>query len=748
MSLLTLARRRNTTPRLVRQLAQTECGLCCCASLLRTLSSHTSITDLRQRYDVGRDGLNVADLSRILRQEGAVPHVYETTAGGVALLRAPAICYWNQNHYVVAASFSRRGVVVLDPGNGRRLLSAKEFEDGFSGIVITAEGSPAIRRSTLQSPLSILLQFASEHWRLLLAVLTLSLLTAGVTLAIPQLLEAVFTTQDAASNAVPYLTVCGLGLAYALILLLRSLVAVFASTAVGRSMSERVFDRLLRLPYAYFANRGAGDLLFTLEAVQQLRSLIATDFIVVIVGAILVASLLVWLATMSLPALGVAALLIGALVVLASLSTNGIREASLEETRQRAELQSIQVAAISGLETIKSNAREAAYFTAWRSVNNRVLEQFVRLQSIRAVFTSASAGIQFLGPILVLVVMTRSGANGTMGTAMVVSIQALSGFLLGQVSQIAGSVTQVAQGWALLERIADVLLHPEDDTFQGPLTDVTTPSISLSAVTYSYATFSAPALRDISLEIPAGSKVAIVGPSGCGKSTLGRLLVGLSQPTSGVLKVGDERLRAYTRACFYASVAYVPQTIVLDRGSVRDNITWGAGKLTDELVVDAARRVGLHEEIASLPLGYETPVAHLGQNFSGGQRQRIALARAALKNASIVVLDEATSSLDNRAERLVTSCFDTLKCTQVVIAHRLSTVIDADIIFVLDDGRLVQQGTHEQLMRTDGLYPELYTRSLRDDATSNTDPSDDRSIEQAAPLDPALAAVTPSPILG
>ena len=401
------------------------------------------------------------------------------------------------------------------------------------------------------------------------------------------------------------------------------------------------------------------------------------------------------------------------LVVLTLVAGTSIRETALEETRQRAALQAIQVTTVSALETVKTNGQEASYVDTWRAANDKVLREFFRLQRTRGVFASVTAAIQFVGPIMILVA-TQTVSTGSADAATIASVQALSAVLLTQVGVIASSATQLSQGWALLERVADVLLHRPDTTFSGARAVVDVPSIEVRGASFSYSTFSAPVLRDVSLAIPAGAKAAVVGASGSGKSTLGRLLVGLHAPTEGEVRLAGHPLREYSREGFYRAVAYVPQSITLDTGSVRDNIAAGSGPLDDDEIAAAARKVGLHDEITALPLGYDTPVAQLGQNFSGGQRQRIALARAAVTSACLVVLDEATSSLDSRAERLVTHCFDTLGATQVVIAHRLSTVVDADVIFVMDRGRLVEQGTHDELMRSGEVYPGLYARSARE----------------------------------
>ncbi|QAY62572.1 peptidase domain-containing ABC transporter [Xylanimonas allomyrinae] len=698
---------RRRAVHLVRQGADTECALACCAMVLHAAGSGTRMADLRRRYEPGRDGLNVKHITTVLRDHGCEPHVYRTTAAGLATVPLPAICYWDRRHYVVVTRVDSRGATLYDPGTGRARISHAQLDVHFSGLAVTSE--PASRRtpSTVPSPARVLARLARPHAGVLLGALGAALVSALAVIGLPSVLGAVLDGSPSDGWGATASVLLGIAVMYALLLVARSSVSILASVVLGRSLAEQVFHRLVRLPYSYFVNRGTGAVLFDLDAVQQLRVLLTTDVIGVAVGVIVSAALLGWIGTQSVTALAAMGAVIIVLVLLTVVSSRAVRATAVDETARRAELQGVQVTAVSGIEAIKTNGAEERYVRTWRSLNNRVQRAFARLQGVQAAFTALTAGLQLVAPILIVVIVS---SQREADVATVVAVQALSGFLLGQVAAVAGSLTAVAEGWAMLDRVAAVLVHPVDDRFQGdPGSAPTSTEIAVRAASFAYATFSTPVVRCVTLDVPAGSMVALVGPSGSGKSTLGRLIVGLHRPTEGSVAVGGNDLAHYDRDAYYAHVAYVPQSVVLDHGTLRDNLLRGVGDVSDDAIAKALECVGLAHDVAGMPLGLETPVAPLGQNLSGGQRQRVALARAALKRASVIVLDEATSSLDHEAESTVTEYFRGLNATRVVIAHRLSTIIDADLICVMDEGRIVERGTHAELVARRGRYWELYS---------------------------------------
>jgi ABC-type bacteriocin/lantibiotic exporter with double-glycine peptidase domain len=260
----------------------------------------------------------------------------------------------------------------------------------------------------------------------------------------------------------------------------------------------------------------------------------------------------------------------------------------------------------------------------------------------------------------------------------------------------------------MLARVGDILDQEPDRTFGAGCREDVGGDVEVRGVSFSYTARSRPVLHDVSLTVPAGAKVAIVGPSGSGKSTLAKVLAGLYQPTAGDVRYGGHTLGEHTKQAFYSAVAYVEQNSPLQNKTIRDNIVWGNGHRTDDDVVAAARHAQLHDDVAAMALGYDTMITQLGANVSGGQRQRIVLARALARRPRVLILDEATSALDQRNETAVFRHLAVQRMTRIVVAHRLVTIVDADLIVVMAEGRIVESGTHEQLMERNGTYRSLY----------------------------------------
>jgi ABC-type bacteriocin/lantibiotic exporter with double-glycine peptidase domain len=477
---------------------------------------------------------------------------------------------------------------------------------------------------------------------------------------------------------------------------------------LDQRMTTGFLEHLVDLPYPFFQQRSAGDLMTRLNSNARIREILTGGGISALLDALLMVFYLALLLLGSLPigllVLGLGLLRVG-LFLVARRRHQDLMSAALEaEARSR----SYQVQLLAGMETLKASGAERVAVNHWSGLFVRELNVALARGRLGTIIQSALHALGLASPLIVLLLSTRQVLAGTLTLGEMFALGALAVGFLAPLTTLVPIAFEFQLLGSYLARINDVLETPGERLRPGRLRPAQLSGrISLAAVSFSYGPRAPLVIRDLSVEIQPQQLVAVVGPSGAGKSTLAGLLVGLYEPVSGrILHDGLELARLDLR-WLRRQMGIVPQQPYLFGTTIRDNIALSDPTLPLERIVAAARLAHLHDEIETMPLGYDTPLADGGVTLSGGQRQRLALARALVHRPSILLLDEATSSLDAELEHAIGRELRALGCTRVVIAHRLSTVADADLILVLVAGRLVERGTHAELLRRGGWYARM-----------------------------------------
>ena len=713
-------RRRVRTP-LLLQLTQTECGAASLGIVLAYFGRWVSIEELRETCSVGRDGCNAADIFRAARRYGLEVKGWRKQPKELRTMPLPMILFWEFNHFVVLEGFDKGRFLINDPASGHRTISEKEFDLAFTGVTLTFRPESHFQPGGIRPGLLYrVLPWLRDVKAPLAFAMGCGLLLAVPSLALPFLLglfvDFVLSGHEPAWGAVlTGILLCAAGLLY-LLAWLRERCLRQLSIRLSVDHAERFMTRLFRLPMRFFSYRFSGDLTSRIQLLDAVSNVATQHFVGIVIELVtslaFLGLMLAYNPLLCAVVVGLGVLSAVVMRILARLRTDENRRLR----REQGMLYGIGAFGLGKIDTLQATAAEDDFFSRWTGHQARELlarQRFAELGYVNSAL-----------PVLFLVVGNAAvlglGGWGVVSGDMTVGM--LTGFYLAAVNflQPIGRFIQFADLFQILEadlqRLDDVFDAPEDDGFD-PASDAAPAfagrlrlkgRIELRNVTFGYQDNRPPLIEDFSLAIEPGQRVAVVGPSGSGKSTLASLVAGIHQPWSGEVLIDGHPRRAIPRELLTSSLSLVDQHIFLFADTVRENLTMWIPEVPDQALVAAARDATIHQEIISRPFGYDAPVDEGGRNFSGGQRQRLEIARALVNNPSVLILDEATSSLDAITEVRIDNALRRRGCACLIVAHRLSTIRDCDLIVVLDRGREVQRGNHETLMEdTGGLYHHL-----------------------------------------
>ncbi|MEP7762679.1 peptidase domain-containing ABC transporter [Sanguibacter sp. 25GB23B1] len=696
------------------QITSTECGLCCASMILAHHRSKESLVSLRKDFDVGRDGLSVRDIRAVLESRGFAVKTFRANLGGLRDVHLPVIAYWRNSHFVVVERISRDTITVLDPARGRVVLSADEFEADFAGIIILATPTAAFEPDLRREPWiwREFLAHMKDAKAALVGVALLSLVIYGVSLAVPmvtqRLVDSFVADGDVGLAGLTKTLAVVAAIAFFGIMQAQVVYVTRLTVVFGRTLMGNTFKHLLTLPYKYFGTRSPGELIYRLNSIGSLRDLLASQVVAGVLDAGMIVVVFLYMASKSvqlaLVALGFFVLISAVLFVTRKRILNALNA----EMTEFSKTQGLQIEAVSSIASLRVAGVEDEFFQDWSTTYERGLAR-MRERSVLQGWVDSFVGVARTGaPLVILLLGLMMAASGTLSLGEAVAFQALSTSFFALSTSIFAAFSQYLIATSYLERLVDITrADPEvwpEDGFAGEVQG----RIEVRDLRFRFTDNSADVLQGISFDADPGQKIAIVGTSGSGKTTLGQVLSGLQRPTAGSVTYDGRPITAFDRRAFYSMIGVVPQEIDLQNKSISDNITMGVAEHDPARVVQAAEAAQIHDEILQMPMGYETRISEMGANISGGQRQRIALARAIYKNPKILLLDEATSSLDVLNETRIAEHLKRVECTRIVIAHRMSTIVDADRILVMQAGRIIQSGTHEELFATEGHYRDLF----------------------------------------
>ena len=698
---------------MVMQMEAVECGAASLAMILAYYGKWLPLEQVREACSVSRDGSSMKNILLAAKTYGLEPSAYKVSAENLAGME-PAIIHWNFEHFVVFKGMRKGKAYLNDPGIGPVEIPMDEFRRSFTGVAMTFELTdrfqPSGRPTSIFSYIKHNLSGANEAFWL---TFIFTLLLAVVTLTLPLLTRVFFDEILSGRNAqwatIFFCLMAVLALFNFIVTLWQQRYSKRIAGQLALRGNINYLRHLLRLPMNFFAMRYVGDL----QQRQRLNESITHSLVEVLAPqAINVMLLVLYLILMLsynyvLTLIGVAAALVNLTVVhhYAGQRLNMVRSTQ----QSMGKYYSATVSCLENIESIKAAGAEEGFFQYWSGLWSRMFNKQREMRIQQSEMSLLPTLTSNLLTMAVLLVGAWYILQGDLSVGMLMAFQGFMTAFMAPVEKNVNAGQQLLEMRSQIERVDDVMKYPEDWHADGEHSETgkLLGELELRDVTFGYNRTQPPLIDHFNLHLRAGESVAFVGSSGCGKSTLAKLISGLYKPWSGEILFDGRPIESISSDELTNSIAVVDQNIVLFDDTLSQNIRMWDQSIEDFAILMACSDAQVHSDIMNRPEGLATKVVRGGKNFSGGQCQRFEIATALAREPMILIMDEATSALDPTTEDLVMRHIREMGITQIVVAHRLSTIRDCDHIIVMDAGHVVQQGTHEQLMQQDGLYRQL-----------------------------------------
>jgi ABC-type bacteriocin/lantibiotic exporter with double-glycine peptidase domain len=703
----------------IQQTTATDCGAASLAMVLGYLGKAVTLSEVRESTGVSRHGTNAMTLLEAARHFGLRGRgVQIAEIEDLRFLDPGAILHWRFSHFLVFDHLEKDGAWVVDPASGRQFLPRSELDRSFTGIALVFERGEDFEEAaaTPKGVMRYLSRLLAQSG-LLTRVLVTSIFMQVFALAVP-LLTGLIVDRVVPHGDLHLLTVLAVGalglIGFKLLAtLVRSFLLLHLRTRLDAQMSLEFMDHLVELPFLFFQQRSAGDLVMRLNSNSTIREILTSGALSGALDGTMVGLYLILVLAADLK-MGLLVAFLGALrVALFLLARRRQHDLMSRSLQTQARARSYEFQLLAGIETVKAAGAEREAVQRWSDLFVQDLNVSLDRGRLDAMVNSVLDTLSVGSPIIILLYGAQIVIDGGMSLGTMLALSALAAGFLGPLTTLIQTAFQLQLLGSYLERANDVLDTPrEREGDAGRKPGALAGRITLDEVTFRYAISSPPAVREASVDVPPGRMIAVVGSSGSGKSTLAGLLAGLYKPDSGRILYDGADMAEIDLHWLRSQLGFVAQDSFLFGASIRANIALTDPAMPLARVIEAAEMACIHQDIMALPMRYDTLLADGGASLSGGQRQRLALARALVRRPRVLVLDEATSALDAITEQKVHANLATLRSTRIIIAHRLSTVRDADLILVMDQGRVVERGTHDELLVRGGPYRDLVAAQL------------------------------------
>ena len=700
----------------IYQMEATECGAASLSMIMGYYGRYMALEQLRIETGVSRDGCNAKNILRAARKFGLAAKGYRKSLENLLQCKPPCIIHWNFNHFVVWEGVKGKYAYINDPAMGRRKLTLEEVDDCFTGIVLTFEKTENFHKEKRKKTLFGFIKGRLKgQYSSLIALVLIGLCLVFPGLVIP-VFSRVFIDDILLGGNIKWITallviMCGTILFQAILSFYRGLLLEKLQNKMALVSAHGFLSHMFRLPISFFDQRYSGDLAERVENNNNVSTFLAGDLAETVLNIMVSTFYLLLLLSYSplLTLIGVSNVIINLLIV--KFSSDAISNITMKLQQDQGKMIGSVFAGLNITSTLKASGTENEYVGRIQGYYAKTILLEQKLGKQQQILNAIPSVANEISNVLVMMVGGILVINGEMTAGMLVAYTSLLGSFTEPINQLVGFIQKIQTLKADMSRVEDIMKYEEDSKFVEheiiPMSEKLTGEIELRNISFGYSILEKPLVENFNFYLPCGSSIAFVGASGCGKSTISKIVSGLYMPWTGEILMDKVDSKQIPKEILSSSVSTVSQSITLFSGTIRENLTMWNRNILDEDMVQAAKDACIHEVITAKPGAYDFMLAEGGINLSGGQRQRLEIARALVTNPSILIMDEATSALDPIVEKEIIDNIKRRGCTCIIVAHRLSAIRDCDEIIVMERGKIVQRGTHQELAYQEGHYQRL-----------------------------------------
>lgn len=707
----------------IMQMEALECGAASLAMILAYYDKWIPLEQVRSDCGVSRDGSNAKNILIAARSYGFIAKGYRYEPEKLKEKgEFPCIIHWNFNHFVVLKGFKKNKAYINDPAKGNYTVSMEEFDEAFTGICLMFEpGETFVPSGKPKSMVKFAVKRLKGAETAVIFVVLTTIITSLIGVINPAFsrifLDRLLTGKNPEWFGFFIFALIGIGIIQLVVAWIQAIYSLKINGKLAIVGSSSYMWKLMHLPMEFFSQRLAGDIQQRHDTNSNIAKNLVEIFAPLAINTVMMLFYLVVMIRYSFPLA-----LVGVIAILINLAVSGLiskKRVNITRVMMRdsGKLIGTTVSGIEMIETIKSSGCENGFFEKWSGYQASVNTQQVRFAKIDQYLGMIPQMVSAFTGVVILILGVLFTMEGKFTLGMILAFQGFMESFMDPASSLISAGQTFQEMRTEMERIEDVMEYPSDTGYEQEEVqakeeeeqeyDKLSGHLELKNITFGYSRLGEPLITDFSLEVKPGSKVAFVGGSGCGKSTLSKLISGLYKPWSGEILYDGKKINQIDRSVFTSSLAVVDQDIIMFEDTIANNIKMWDSSIEDFEMVLAARDAQIHEDILKRDGGYHYKLTEGGKDFSGGQRQRMEIARVLAQDPTIIIMDEATSALDAKTEYDVVKAIKDRGITCIVVAHRLSTIRDCDEIIVLDHGKVVERGTHEELYAKGGYYTEL-----------------------------------------